>query len=176
MQKIITTFLLGFTLTQTFGQTQRKVSGYLLTQYNKTIYDRTTPNNPWGMGLGLQLFSNKTSKLKLTVELTADAYLEDDKVLRLNSDGTTIADIGGMVNLFAGASYHPIKAFYLSLVTGPSFVSGQTLFGLKPSLGFYFSKNRKWTGKISYINVFNRDKTTKEDFGSLSLAVGLTLF
>ena len=176
MQKVIVTSLICFILTQTFGQTQRKVSGYLLTQYNKTIYDRTTPNNPWGMGLGLQLFFNNTSKLKPTVDFTADAYLEDDKVLRLNPDGTQIADIGGMVNFFAGASYHPTKAFYLSVVTGPSFVSGQTLLGIKPSLGFYFSGSQKWTGKISYINIFNRDKTTKEDFGSISFTVGLKLF
>jgi hypothetical protein len=175
MQKIITTFLFCFVLTQAFGQTQRNVSGYLLGQYNNTIYDRTTPNNPWGMGIGLQLFFNNTSKLKPTVDLTADAYLEDDKVLRLNSDGTPITDIGGMINLFAGASYHPTKVFYLSVVTGPSFVSGQTLLGLKPSLGFYFSRNQKWTGKISYINVFNRDKTTKEDFGSIGFSIGIKL-
>jgi len=31
-------------------------------------------------------------------------------------------------------------------------------------------------GKISYINIFNRDKATKEDFGSLSLAVVLKMF
>jgi hypothetical protein len=48
--------------------------------------------------------------------------------------------------------------------------------GVKPSFGFYFSKNQRWTGKVSYINVFNRDKTTKEDFGSISLAIGLKLF
>ena len=176
MQKVIATFLFCFTLTHTFGQTQRKVSGYLLTQYNKTIYDRTTPNNPWGMGLGLQLLFNNTSKLKPTVDLTADAYLEDDKVLRTNSDGTPIEDIGGMVNLFAGASYHPTKTIYLSFVAGPSFVSKQTLLGLKSSLGFYFSKNKKWTGKVYYINIFNRDKKTGEDFGSIGFSIGCKLF
>ncbi len=34
--------------------------------------------------------------------------------------------------------------------------------GIKPSFGFYFSKNQKWTGKAAYINVFNRTKTTKD--------------
>jgi hypothetical protein len=176
MQKFVTTLLLCFILTQSFSQTQRKVSIYLQAQYNKTIYDRTIGNNPWGMGLGLQLFLNNNSKFKPAVDMTADAYLEDDKVFRTNSDGTEIADIGFMVNVFAGASFHPTKTIYLSLVTGPSFVSGQTLLGLKPSFGFYFSKNQKWTGKVSYINVFNRDKTTKEDFGSISLSIGVKLF
>lgn len=176
MQKLITTMLLCFILTQSFSQAQRKVSTYLQGQYNKTIYNPTIGNNPWGMGLGVQLFFFNNSRLKPTIELTADAYLEDDKVFRTYSDGTEIADIGGMVNVFAGASFHPTKTIYMSLVTGPSFVSGQTLLGLKPSFGFYFSENQRWTGKVSYINVFNRDKKTKEDFGSISLSLGFKLF
>ena len=179
MQKVITTFLLFFSLTQSFGQTQRKISTYLLTQYNKTIYDRTIGNNPWGVGLGLQSYFNNKTKFKPTIEITGDVYLEDDKVLRLNPDGTVPTnynDVRGMVNLFIGTSFSPTRNIYLSLVGGPSFISGQTMLGIKPSFGFYFSKSQKWAGKISYINIFNRDKTTKEDFGSLSFGVGLKLF
>src|SRR5205807_627798 len=100
MQKFITVVLFCFTLTQSFCQAQNKVSIYLQGQYNKTLYDVTKGNNPWGIGLGLQLFYNKILKLQPTVDLTADAYLEDDKVLRLNPDGTPINDIGRMINLF----------------------------------------------------------------------------
>ena len=81
-----------------------------------------------------------------------------------------------MVNLFVGTSFNPTPNTYLSLVGGPSFISGRTMLGIKPSFGFYFSKSQKWTGKISYINIFNRDKATKEDFGSVSFAIGLKLF
>lgn len=176
MKKLIPTFLFCFLLTQVIAQTQRKVSTYLLTQYNKTIYDRTLGNNPWGVGLGLQTFFNNKTKFKPTIELTGNRYLEDDKVFRTNPDGTEINDVRGMVNLFVGASFNPTKNIYLSFVAGPSFINGQTLLGIKPSFGFYFSKSQKWTGKISYINIFNRDKATKEDFGSLSLAIGHKLF
>jgi hypothetical protein len=176
MQKFISTFLLCSILTQSFSQTQRKVSTYLLGQYNKTIYDRVIGNNPWGMGLGFQLVFNNNSKIKPTIDFTADVYLESDKIYWTNADGTEIFPVGGMVNVFAGASFHPTKTIYLSLVTGPSFVSGQTLLGLKPSFGFYFSQNQRWTGKVSYINVFNRDMTTKEDFGSISFSLGVKLF
>lgn len=176
MQKLITTFLLCFILTQTFGQTQRKVSVYLQGQFNKTIYDRTMGNNPWGMGFGTQVFLNNASRFKPTVDFTADAYLEDDKVLRLNPDETPIDDVGGMVNLFAGASYHPTEKVFFSFVTGPSFIGGQTLLGIKPSFHFYFSPRKRWTGKVSYINIFNRDMRTKEDFGSISFALGVRLF
>ena len=128
------------------------------------------------MGFGLQLFLNPNSKFQPTAELTADAYLEDDKVLRLNSDGTPMDDVGGMINFFVGASYHPVKTVYFSLAGGPSFISGKALLGIKPSAGLYFSESKRWTGKISYINVFNRDEATKQSFGSISFSVGVRLF
>jgi hypothetical protein len=173
------TFLLCLILTQIFGQNQRNLSTYLFTQYNKSLYDRTIGNNPWAVGLGLQTFLNNKTKFKPTIELTGDIYLEDDKVLRLNPDGsipTNSNDVRGMVNLFAGSSFHPNQSVYFSIVAGPSFINGQTRLGIKPSFGFYFSDSQRWIGKISYINIFNRDKLTNEDFGSLSLAIGLKLF
>ena len=176
MQKIISTALFCIILTQSYGQKQRFLSSYLQLQYNKTIYDRTTGNNPWGIGAGLQLFFNNKSKFKPTIDFTADTYLEDDKVLRLNEDSIPADNFGGMVNLFAGVSYHPTKRTYFSLVGGPSFIGGRTLIGIKPSFGFYFSETQRWTGKISFINIFNRDKKTGDDFGSLSLSIGLKLF
>ncbi|MCW3089984.1 MAG: hypothetical protein JWP81_1053 [Ferruginibacter sp.] len=151
----------------------------MLTQFNNTIYDRTRGNNPWSIGLGIQTFFNNGTPFKPTLELTGDIYLEDDKVLRLNPDGTTpttMNDVREMINLFGGASFHPTQNIYFSLMAGPSFISGNTYLGVKPSCGFYFSRNQKWIGKISYINIFNRHKATKEDFGSVSLAIGVKLF
>ena len=75
----------------------------MFTQYNSTIYDRTIGNNPWGTGIGLQTFFNNKTKFTPTIELTEDIYLEDDKVFRLNNDGSIPArynDVWGMVNLF----------------------------------------------------------------------------
>ncbi len=56
MKKLIPTFLFCFLLAQVIAQPQKKVSTYLLTQYNKTLYDYTLGNNPSGVGLGLQTF------------------------------------------------------------------------------------------------------------------------
>jgi hypothetical protein len=179
MRKFFIVLFTFFLLTQSFGQTQRKVSTFLQTQYNSTLYDYTKGNNPWGIGLGLQAFLNNKTKFKPTIELTGDIYLEDNKVLRLNPDGSIPKNdnsVSGVVNLFAGSSFHPTQSVYFSFVAGPSFISGQTLLGIKPSVGFYFSKNHKWTVKVLYINIFNRTQATKEDFGSLSLAIGLKLF
>lgn len=179
MQKIIITSFLFFSLTIAFGQTQRKISTYLSAQFDGTIYDATLGNNPWGMGLGLQTFFNNKTKFKPSIEVTRDIYLANNKLLRVNQDGsipTTYNDVRGMVNLFGGASFHPNSNIYITFLAGPSFIGGYTLFGVKPSFGFYFSKAQRWTGKVSYINVFDRNKATKEDFGSVSFSVDLKLF
>lgn len=162
--------------TKFYGQAQTKLSTFLLTQYNRTLNDRTKGNNPWGIGLGLQTFLKNKTKFTPTLELTGNLYLEDDDVFRTNIDGTEIKSVDRMTTLFAGAAYNPSNIIYLSFVTGPTFINRQTYLGIKPSFGFYFSKAQKWTGKISYINIFNRDNRSKEDFSSLSCSIGLKLF
>lgn len=126
--------------------------------------------------MGLQIFAPNTSKLRPTIDFTADAYIYDDKVYRMYLDGTPIGTVDVLVNLFAGASYHPTRIGYLSFVCGPGFVSGQTLFGVKPSLGFYFTPDQKFTGKISYINVFNREPRARENFTLISCSLGIRLY
>ena len=176
MQKSIATYLLCFILINLSAQAQRKVSSYLNVQYSKTMYDRTIGNNPWGTGIGLQTFFNNSTKFKPTIELTAAIYLEDDKVYRMNADGTPIDAVEGMVNLLAGTSYTTTQNISFSIVGGPSFINGQTLLGIKPSVGFYFSKSKRGTFNIAYLNVFNRDRVTKQDFGSVCLSLGIKLF
>ncbi|HOK25069.1 MAG TPA: hypothetical protein P5320_00585 [Bacteroidales bacterium] len=99
MQKLLTTFLVCFILSNASGQIQHKASLYLEVQYNQTISDVTKGNNPWGMGLGLQMFFRQKSMFRPTVELTADAYLMDDKVYRMYLDGTPIGTVGGQTLL-----------------------------------------------------------------------------
>jgi hypothetical protein len=176
MPKTITTLLLCCMFTFSFAQKQKIVSIYLSTQYNNTLYDVSKGNNPWAVGLGLQAFLNNPTKFKPTIELTGDAYLMNDKVLRFDSTGQEINSIEGMVNLFAGASYNPTKRFYFSLLGGPGFLGGQTCLGIKSTVGFYFPRSQKWVAKASYINIFNRGVSTKGNFGSLSFAIGFKLF
>lgn len=176
MRKLLTTFFLCAILTQAFTQKQRKMSLYIEGQYNQTIDDVTKGNNPWATGLGFQMFFRQQSMFKPTIEMTADAYLMDDKVYRGYLDGTPVGTFKDMVNLFAGVSVHPITNAYISFLAGPSFIGGQTLLGLKPSLGFYFSSKQKLTGKISYINVLKREARAKQNFTSISFALGVRLY
>ena len=176
MLKFITTALFCLILASTLGQKRNSLSTYLSFQYNKTLHDIVIGNNPWGVGIGLQTYLNVNSKFKPLVDLTGDLYLESDKIGYAYADGTPIKDVGGMVNLFVGSLFLPSKDIYISFVAGPSFINGQALLGVKPSFGFYFSDTKRWTGKVSYINIFNRDKISKNDFGSLSFAISVRLF
>ncbi|PVD50826.1 hypothetical protein DC498_17815 [Terrimonas sp.] len=175
MKRISLLLLSSFIFAKSFSQIQHNTSLHLSGQFNKTIYDETIGNNPWGIGLGLQCFFNNKAKFKPITDFTADAYLEDDKIYRINEDGSEKADIEGAINLFGGASYNLNKIIYVSLVAGPSLIGGKTFAGIKPSFGFYFSGSQRLTGRISYINVFNRT-ATKKDFGTICLSLGVRLF
>jgi len=178
LRKIILLSLFSLALSPAFSQVQRKVSLYLFSQYNKTLSDQTKGNNPWGFGLGLQATANTKTKLKPMLEVTGDWYQEDDKVLRLNPDGSfPVKDntVNEMINVFAGATCSPIPEVYTMISAGPSFIGDKVLLGIKPTVGFYFSKSQRITAKLAYINIFNRDKLSGKDFGTLSFGVGIKL-
>lgn len=180
IKKLLILVLIGIASTKIFAQKQDKISGYFFVDYNKIIYDRTDGNNPWNIGLGAQVFLNINSKFKPTIELTANASLEDDKLLRLTRDEKPVNDARGVINLFAGTSFQPAKKFYLSFMLGPGFINDNVYFGIKPSFGFYFSNRQRVTLRFSYINIFNRElnyqETKKDDFGSVGFAIGVKLF
>lgn len=176
MKKLVSCLLFLCILTPAFTQTQRKLSLYLSGQYNETVYDRTLINNPWSLGLGLQVYLNNSAKFKPVLDVTADAYLMSVEVQFVDENGKPIDGIEGMINLFGGVSYHPTKIVYLSFVGGLSVINGKTLLGIKPSLGFYFSRTQRVTGKVGYINVFNRLKPANDDYGAITITLGVKLF
>ncbi len=164
MQKF-TLILLFFIIAFSTVNAQLKISSYLSVQYNKTIYDVTLGNNPSGVGLGIETVFNTRSKFKPAIEITGDVYLEDDKVFRMTTTGEELQSVEGVINFFAGSIFTSNEKSFISLMAGPSFINGNTLFGIKPSFGFYFSKSQRWKGKMSYVNIFNRDQQTKKDLG-----------
>lgn len=155
---------------------QRIISTYLSASYSQTLYARTFQNMPWGVGTGLQTFLNTHSKFKPTIEVTGDVYIANDKINYLAPDGKSLESIDHVVNIFAGSSYALSRDVYVSFLSGPSFINGHTLLGIKPSLGFYFSENKRWTATISYLNIFHRKASGNTDFGSLSFSIGRKLF
>lgn len=174
MKKYISTVLLLFVLFHCFGQKQRKVSAYISPQFSRTLHDRTEANSPHGFGAGLQFFFHNITKFKPLAEVTADAFGGGVRLLMLDSTGFPLAPVESMINVFGGASFHPFKNMYVSIVGGPSFINGETLFGLKPSVGFYFTKRQIVMARISYVNV--PERLENKDFGVMVLSVGVKLF
>ena len=139
----------------------KKLSTYISMQYNKTLYDLTKGNNPWGLGFGVQTVLKSRSVFKPIIDLTGDAYLDDDKVLRTDSSGVPLNDVGGMINFFAGASFAPARICFFRSWPGRALLVGN--YALYKTFGrFYFSGNQKWMGKIAHINIFNRAKQPRK--------------
>lgn len=178
MLKILCSVILFLFSAKGFAQSPSAFSVYFQAQFNHTIKDITKRNNPNGVGVGALAFIEGVKYVKATAELTADAYIGGTKDLLLNPDGSTpnppIA-LGGMVNLFVGPSIHPAKFIYLIAAAGPGLVGGRVLLGVKPSVGFFFGPNQKWTAKASYIDFKKRNKAYEEDFTSWSVSVGIKL-
>lgn len=145
-----------FLLTQTFGQTQHKTSTNLFAKYNKTIYSATLGNNPSGIGLGVETFFNKTTKFKPTIEITGVLYLENDKVYRTDLNRKTIERSSRYGQHF----YRHFNSAGIKLLF---FICCRAMFYKRPDFfrnktlsRFYFSKYPRWSGKPSYINIFNQ--------------------
>jgi hypothetical protein len=156
------------------AQKERILSTYASLQFNATLYDINARNNPWGTGLGLHSIVNNRSRFKPALEITGDIYIGGTKDLYL-VEGRDVA-VTSMVNVFAGANLQASERTYVSLLMGPSFVNGNACFGLKPAVGFYFSRKKTWMGKIAFINIFNREPSIERDFGSLSISLAGKLF
>jgi len=176
MKKIFFSLILLLLLLNTQAQTQRKISANLITQFNTTLYDVTTQYNSGSIGAGLQLFYNNKTKFKPTVECSIDVYLGHSDVAIFGPDGKLMDGVENMKTIFGGIAYQPSRIIYLSLTTGPSFINGKTLLGIKPSVGFYFTQQQRGTFRISWINIFDRYSLTKKDFGSISFALGFKFF
>ena len=175
MKKLLLITVFCLTIAFAFGQSKRFVSLYGKMQLNSTQRDIIKHSNPWSIGFGVEALFNTGNKCKPLIDITKDAYLLSDKVL-YTRNGVEIPRIDEMNNILAGLSYQPIPEMYISFVSGASFINDQVLLAVKPSMGFSFTENRRWVVKVSYINVFDRDKVTKQDFGSVSFSLAIRVF
>lgn len=172
MRKFITFSTLLISFCQLSAQKQRLVNVYLQGQLNWPRYDISKVNNNAGFGLGAQAFLHTKSKFNATLELTADKYWGKKVLLGYRtSPFGAIPSVDGMVNLFAGTTWNPSKIFYMGIAVGPSFINGNVHAGFKPAIGL-FSRNQRWTTRLSFIHLINRDLRTKEDFGAASFSIG----
>jgi hypothetical protein len=164
-----------FTSINCFGQTEGKLSTFLSFQANKTLSDRTKTNNSGGVGLGLQSSFNTGTWFKPTLEINADLFA-GTKELYVTENGKTIESKSGMLNLYAGPTFHPTERLFLATTVGASIYNSEAHLGIRPSIGYHLSKNKRWMTKASYTNVFQKDEISNESFSYLSFALAIKLF
>jgi hypothetical protein len=165
--------LVCFISVQGFGQ---ELSGFLWGRINSTVYDKTIENNTNGFGLGVQAFLDTKSNFKPTLEMTWDLYPKFRKLLILAPNGDPVESKIGVLSFFAGTSFHPVRIGYISFLAGPCFINRKAYLGIEPSLGIYFSRDQRWSGKISFRNVFQNDQSSTRDFGVVSVGIAVKLF
>ena len=143
-------------------------------QVNHTLYDRTLSNNSGGLGFGLQLDYQTASRVKPLLELNVD-YFGGTKVAYITADGKMIDSKHGIISTYAGPMLEFNKQLWIATTVGSTWYHKEAHLGIRPSIGFYFSKRKTWMTKASFTNVFQRDEVSNQSFGYLSLALGLRL-
>lgn len=164
-----------FFVTNCYCQNNRKLSAFLSFQGNKTSYDRTITNNNGGMGFGLQTNLNTKTRVKPTLEINADLFA-GTKELYLTADFKPIDAKSGVLGIYTGPLFEPMKRLFIAATFGASIYNNQAHFGVRPSVGLYSSKRKNCAVKISFTNIYQRDDISNESFGYFSFALAVKLF
>lgn len=168
----------------TFAQTARPISTYIMGQYNKPYFEWGLRNNPSGIGLGAETFFMINKKFQPTIDLSGNVFIKKAIVYQPSGSTEKSPDIRSNISLLAGASIHPFRQLYFSLVAGPTLINQTMYLSSKPSIGFYFDKNRKWITKISGMIIYRYipvkpvidGAPNKESISYLQVSVGHKLF
>lgn len=158
-----------------FSQAGRKLSSFLSLQVNGALYDRTIQNNKVGVGAGLQTQLNTRSRVKPALELNADAFA-GNKILYLTADGKPVDGKNGVISIYAGPLFEPTERLFIMTTLGTSFYNSKAHVGIRPSVGIYPSKSKKWMAKASFTNIFDRTDIGHKSFGYASFALAFKLF
>ena len=176
MKNLLTFLLCQIAITTSFGQTNRKLSTYLLPEVSKTLSDRTKWNNQYGLGLGIQTLWRANLTFSPFVLLSDDFIFNDDKVFRTNNDGTVQTSVENVFKVIVGTNIKLIGGPHVSLDSGASPTNGQTLFTIKPGIGINLGKNSRGTLKVDYFEIFNRFSGERQNYTSLVFSLGIRLF
>jgi hypothetical protein len=113
--------------------------------------------------------------LKPTIEINGDLFA-GTKELRMTTDGRMVKAKSEVVSLYAGPAFHVARRLLVSTTAGTSLYNKQLHFGVRPSVGLFLSKNRKWMAKASYTAVFQQDALSNERFEYASFGLSGMLF
>jgi hypothetical protein len=163
-----------FFAVHSFSQGDKKVSVFLSFQANTTLYDRTASNNSAGVGFGLQTVVNVKTFIRPILEFNGDLFAGTKK-LYTTADDKPIYGKSGVLSIHAGPFIQLSRQFFMAATIGSHFYNDDANFSIRPSIGVYPTKGRRWTLKTSFTNVFQRDEIGKENFGYISFAIAIKI-
>ena len=173
MEKLFV-FITALIATNCFSQTGQKFSTFVSLHVNKTLYDNDNYLHKSAIaGVGFQTLLNTKSRLKATLELTADLftvpnYGPADELL--NPKKIIIPAI------YVGPSFQLTDRIFIATTVGTSIYTEQAHFGIRPSVEFYPSKKKYWAAKASFTNVFQEHTASNtKDFGYMSFGLNFRL-
>ena len=158
------------------AQNKRFISTYAVLQQTNTSTDYTIRNNPWGLGVGLQAVIGSKWKLAPIVSATTHVYLYNDKVLRLNTDGSIKESVETLTNLFVGMRYNVVNMLHISISSGASLVNKEPRLGIQGEFGCYFTAKQNWLAKFGYLHMNRKNYTEVNPFNTITVSLSAKLF
>src|SRR5689334_11844298 len=124
--------LLVLTTNTCFSQTKQKLVTFASLQYNHTLYDEQFFHKTGIGGMGVQLFSKGTNRLRPTLEMNADLFTEHG----IGPADAPTKRTFVIPSVYLGPSFHPTHQFFIAATIGSTFYN-QAHLGVRPSIGFY---------------------------------------
>lgn len=171
--KVFYFILIGSLFSSTLaGQSIKVISVYLKTQINYRFYD------PYGKGAGfgngIEIEGNFHSKFKPILGFNWDLYAEA-KVFK-TENGKPLYSKASVPALFFGGSFHPVNRLFFSFEAGPAFMNSRVYTVVKPGMGFYFDKDQRFRGSLTFTHIFKSYESVNDASGYLSLGFALRVF
>lgn len=176
--KKITAFLLLICLScLVHGGKNSRTSLYFNIKGDIPVHNIEFSNNPAGGGIGGTFLFDVKSKFKLMFEVDYDRFI-NMKIKYEAPPSRTIIE-SGISTIFAGLLYSPEKRYNLSISAGTCFFNSDICFVLKPDLGLYLGREKKYLTELSLTNIFRKPEnytTNKGTFSFLNLTFKVRLF
>lgn len=166
--------LIFCTTNNCFGQVNKRLSALISFNVNATTYDRTKTNNSGGVGFGVLTIVGKANRLKALFEVGGDLFA-GTKELYITSDGKPIDAKSGVLGFYGGPLLNLTPALFITAEAGASIYHSRLHAGLRPSIGLFPTKGKKWLIRTSFTHIFQRDEISREGFGYLGFSIALKL-
>lgn len=157
------------------GQKRSNTSLYINIFGDVPIYNIDIKNNPFGGGIGVNLFFHTKSKLSPVIDLNYNRFINSNIVYFAPISKTIIEK--SISCIFLGGSDSFRGKYNLSLVTGATFYDSHIYLGVKSGFGLHIDNKKKFILAFSLTNIFHTPTPTlrRRTIGFLNLEIRIKL-